>query len=55
MKHEKQNNEGVFTDNGTFCVDTGLFTGRSPKDKWIGNKSIPMKYNYIINSSYLYI
>jgi ATP-dependent phosphoenolpyruvate carboxykinase len=21
--------------NGTFAVDTGKFTGRSPKDKWI--------------------
>ena len=21
--------------NGTFSVDTGKFTGRSPKDKWI--------------------
>lgn len=33
--HEAANNEGVFTDNGTFAVDTGKFTGRSPKDKWI--------------------
>jgi len=32
---EKARKEGVFTDNGTFCVDTGIFTGRSPKDKWI--------------------
>jgi ATP-dependent phosphoenolpyruvate carboxykinase len=33
--HEKQYNEGVFTANGTFAVDTGKFTGRSPKDKFI--------------------
>ena len=32
--HEKENNEGVFAENGTFAVDTGKFTGRSPKDKW---------------------
>eukprot|EP00515_Schizochytrium_aggregatum_P007316 CAMPEP_0202070154 /NCGR_PEP_ID=MMETSP0964-20121228/980_1 /ASSEMBLY_ACC=CAM_ASM_000500 /TAXON_ID=4773 /ORGANISM="Schizochytrium aggregatum, Strain ATCC28209" /LENGTH=564 /DNA_ID=CAMNT_0048636999 /DNA_START=35 /DNA_END=1729 /DNA_ORIENTATION=- len=34
-KHERENNEGVVTANGTFAVDTGKFTGRSPKDKWI--------------------
>jgi ATP-dependent phosphoenolpyruvate carboxykinase len=33
--HEKEKNEGVFTANGTFAVDTGKFTGRSPSDKWI--------------------
>jgi ATP-dependent phosphoenolpyruvate carboxykinase len=28
--------EGVFTQHGgCFAVDTGIFTGRSPKDKWI--------------------
>jgi phosphoenolpyruvate carboxykinase (ATP) len=27
-------NEGVTTANGTFAVDTGKFTGRSPKDKY---------------------
>ncbi|RQD66864.1 phosphoenolpyruvate carboxykinase (ATP) [Campylobacter hepaticus] len=32
--HEKANNEGLSTDNDTFCVDTGVFTGRSPKDKY---------------------
>jgi len=35
MKHEVENNEGVMTANGTYAVDTGIFTGRSPKDKWI--------------------
>mmetsp|Transcript_15411 Transcript_15411/g.22897 ORF Transcript_15411/g.22897 Transcript_15411/m.22897 type:complete len:571 (+) Transcript_15411:137-1849(+) len=34
-KHERDNGEGVVTKNGTFAVDTGVFTGRSPKDKWI--------------------
>lgn len=34
-KHEEANKEGSFVANGTFAVDTGKFTGRSPKDKWI--------------------
>jgi phosphoenolpyruvate carboxykinase (ATP) len=34
-QHEKRNNEGIFIENGTFAVDTGKFTGRSPNDKWI--------------------
>lgn len=27
--------KGVITNNGTVAVDTGIFTGRSPKDKYI--------------------
>lgn len=35
-EHEAKNNEGIFTEQGgCFAVDTGVFTGRSPKDKWI--------------------
>nr|AIT70089.1 phosphoenolpyruvate carboxykinase [Sargassum horneri] len=34
FKHEEQNKEGEVTKNGTFCVSTGQFTGRSPKDKY---------------------
>jgi ATP-dependent phosphoenolpyruvate carboxykinase len=34
-EHEAKNGEGIFTANGTFAVDTGKFTGRSPKDKYI--------------------
>lgn len=34
-KHEGANNEGVFASNGTFVCETGKFTGRSPKDKYI--------------------
>lgn len=36
--HEKTNSEGVVASaeyGETFTVDTGKFTGRSPKDKWI--------------------
>ncbi len=32
--HELKNNEGIVSDNGTMMVDTGIFTGRSPKDKY---------------------
>ena len=38
FKHENENKEGsvINTKYGkTFGVDTGTFTGRSPKDKWI--------------------
>ncbi|TYZ63815.1 hypothetical protein PybrP1_007347 [[Pythium] brassicae (nom. inval.)] len=34
-EHELKYAEGSFTANGTFAVDTGKFTGRSPKDKFI--------------------
>ncbi len=42
--HEKANNEGYVTDNGTFSVDTGIFTGRSPKDKYFVNQDPSNKY-----------
>jgi len=38
-RHETENKEGVFTANGTFAVDTGKFTGRSPQDKYIVKQS----------------
>ena len=34
FEHEVKNNEGYVTSNGTFSVGTGIFTGRSPKDKY---------------------
>jgi len=38
-KHELSNKEGVFLKNGTCAIDTGKFTGRSPKDKFIVKQS----------------
>lgn len=38
FEHEQANKEGVVASaeyGDTFTVDTGKFTGRSPKDKWI--------------------
>jgi len=34
IKHELDNNECHMTSNGATTVDTGIFTGRSPKDKY---------------------
>ncbi|EGF1229603.1 phosphoenolpyruvate carboxykinase (ATP) [Campylobacter jejuni] len=42
--HEKANNEGLSTDDDTFCVDTGIFTGRSPKDKYFVKQDPSSKY-----------
>ena len=43
-EHEKKNEEGQCTDNGTFTVDTGIFTGRSPKDKYFVKQDPSSKY-----------
>lgn len=43
-KHEVENKEGVTTQNGTFSVDTGIFTGRSPKDKYFVQQDPSKKY-----------
>jgi len=34
FEQEKKNREGAISENGTMMVDTGKFTGRSPKDKY---------------------
>ncbi len=34
-EHELLNNEGIILSNGVFSIDTGEFTGRSPKDKYL--------------------
>lgn len=44
LKHEIQNKEGICTKNGTFSVDTGIFTGRSPKDKYFVKQDPSQKY-----------
>ncbi len=36
---ERQNAEGAVSENGTMMVDTGKFTGRSPKDKYFVHQS----------------
>ena len=42
--HEVKNGEGRVTSNGTFSVDTGIFTGRSPKDKYFVDQEPSNKY-----------
>lgn len=37
--HEVDNKEGEVASNGTFVVETGKFTGRSPKDKYMVQQS----------------
>lgn len=44
LKHELENKEGVLDNKGTFCVDTGRFTGRSPKDKYFVRRDPSQKY-----------
>ncbi|CAD7289125.1 phosphoenolpyruvate carboxykinase (ATP) [Campylobacter suis] len=44
FEHEKNNNEGKVSSNGTFMVDTGVFTGRSPKDKYFVKQDPSGKY-----------
>lgn len=39
FEHEVAKDEGWRTDNDTFMVDTGIFTGRSPKDKYFVKQS----------------
>jgi len=35
IEHAIQNNEGKLTASGALMVDTGKFTGRSPKDRYL--------------------
>ncbi|WP_326833109.1 phosphoenolpyruvate carboxykinase (ATP) [Campylobacter portucalensis] len=44
FEHEVRNNEGRVSENGTFMVDTGIFTGRSPKDKYFVKQDPSQKY-----------
>lgn len=44
MKHELENGEVTLTDSGAVTVDTGIFTGRSPKDKYFVDREPSNKY-----------
>ncbi|QKF64376.1 phosphoenolpyruvate carboxykinase (ATP) [Campylobacter corcagiensis] len=44
FNHEVKNGEGRVSSNGTFMVDTGIFTGRSPKDKYFVKQDPSQKY-----------
>jgi phosphoenolpyruvate carboxykinase (ATP) len=43
-EHELQKGECELTENGATTVDTGIFTGRSPKDKYIVDREPSNKY-----------
>ena len=55
LRHELKNNEGQLLKTkygNTFSIDTGKFTGRSPKDKWIVkniNSESDKNMNLLIN------
>ncbi len=38
IEHALAHQEGVLTANGALCVNTGKYTGRSPKDKFIADE-----------------
>jgi phosphoenolpyruvate carboxykinase (ATP) len=40
IEHAVRNGEGVLTDTGGLMCDTGKFTGRSPKDKFVVKDSV---------------
>eukprot|EP00953_Heterococcus_sp_UTEX-ZZ885_P014049 7998-Heterococcus_DN1.PRE.1 len=45
---EVEQKEGVVTKNGTFCVSTGKFTGRSPKDKYFVKQVTPALHQFFL-------
>jgi len=44
FEHEVKNKEGQISSSGAFAVDTGIFTGRSPKDKYFVKQDPSQKY-----------
>lgn len=44
IKHELENGEVALTKKGATAIDTGIFTGRSPKDKYFVDREPSNKY-----------
>lgn len=44
IEHSIKNGEGLLCDNGALAADTGKFTGRSPKDRFIVEDDITRDY-----------
>ena len=44
IDHELKNGECALAENGATMVDTGIFTGRSPKDKFFVDQDPSNKY-----------
>ena len=44
IEHELRNGECALASNGATMVDTGIFTGRSPKDKYFVNQDPSNNY-----------
>ena len=44
IEHELAKGECVMTSSGATTVDTGIFTGRSPKDKYFVNQDPSNNY-----------
>ncbi len=44
IDHELKNGECVMTESGATAVDTGIFTGRSPKDKYFVDREPSNRY-----------
>ncbi len=44
IDHELKNGECVMTESGATAVDTGIFTGRSPKDKYFVDRDPSNRY-----------
>ncbi len=43
VEHSILNGQGVFADSGALAIETGEFTGRSPKDRLVGRCQLPLR------------